>query len=171
MFKADIHMKTHDMDERLGIECSISVSNADLGDKMVLMHTLAKGLQMSTLEIAIWALAEKDKAFDSGEIVEFRLPEPFKGTPAMSDILIRGLKMPESGFLNIEIAADGSIWKKFDGLLDATAIELPAHGDLVDRSEVLAVVDEAYEYGDIIERKDFDENNIPTIVPAEGSGK
>ena len=73
----------------------------------------------------------------------------------MADILIRGLSLPESGFLNIEIAADGSIWKKFDGLLDATAIELPEHGDLIDRD---ALPKERVEWEDIV--------NAPVVIPA-----
>ena len=102
----------------------------------------------------------------------------------MPDILIRGLSLPKEGFTNLSLQSEGYamltatsvfdgktgsyVWQKCDhDVYDA--IELPPHGDLIQRSDVLAVVDEAYEYGDVIERKNFDENNIPTIVPAERS--
>ena len=49
----------------------------------------------------------------------------------MPDILIRGMEMPPEGeYLTIEIAPDGSIWKKYDGILEAHAEELPPHWDL-----------------------------------------
>ena len=78
MFKADIHIKTHDMGERVGIELDIEAQNVGFTDKMMLMHSLARSLNMSTLEIAIYALAEKDKAFDRSDPIEFRIPKPFK---------------------------------------------------------------------------------------------
>ena len=74
MFKADIHMRTHDMDERLGIECAMSVRGADLEDKMMLMHTLASGLEMSTTEILLYAIAEKEKVFNRNDTIEVRIP-------------------------------------------------------------------------------------------------
>lgn len=85
-------------------------------------------------------------------------------------ILIKGMQMPVRGnsYLEIVIHPDGTVFSGGGSYLGRLAVELPPHGDLIDRSDVLAVVDEAYEYGDIIKRKDFDETSIPTIVPAEG---
>lgn len=83
--------------------------------------------------------------------------------------------MPSKGYKTVILHSNGSVYEQtsneliLNKIADATG--LPPHGDLIDRSDVLAVVDEAYEYGDVIERRDFDENNIPTIVPAERSGE
>lgn len=88
-------------------------------------------------------------------------------------IIIKGMEMPTKDNLVCLITPDGDVWRIADmpcgtkHLAHAKAVELPPHGDLIQRSDVLAVVDEAYEYGVVIKRKDFDEPNIPTIVPAE----
>lgn len=80
MFKADIRLRTLEMDEHLGIECNMSVEHADLGDKMMLMHTLAKGLQMNFLDIVMFALSEKAGAFESEGDIEIRVPkQPMEG--------------------------------------------------------------------------------------------
>ena len=52
-------------------------------------------------------------------------------------ILIKGLKMPEDGeFLDLVITADGVVraYDKEDEKI-AEAVELPDHGDLIDRDE------------------------------------
>lgn len=99
----------------------------------------------------------------------------------MPDILIRGMEMPKScagcDFYNVISGCCTRTGTKitFSELttrsVDCPLVELPPHGDLIQRSDVLAVVDEAYEYGVVIKRKDFDEQNIPTIVPAEREGE
>ena len=58
----------------------------------------------------------------------------------MPDILIRGMEMPQCGERHIVICADGSVhddgdseihWSAFQPT--AKAVELPPHGDLIDR--------------------------------------
>lgn len=78
MFKADIHVKTHDMDEGLGIGCSVHVEHADLHDKMILLHTFARALEMRPADIALYALAEKGGLFCQSNIVEVHIPKPIK---------------------------------------------------------------------------------------------
>ena len=63
----------------------------------------------------------------------------------MSEILIRGMEMPQCGERHIVIRADGSVhddgdseihWSAFQPT--AKAVELPPHGDLIDRDALLA---------------------------------
>lgn len=57
-------------------------------------------------------------------------------------ILIKGLKMPEKGLLEVIIATDGIVYELDRPLIDTEhasvsrihdAVELPDHGDLIDR--------------------------------------
>ena len=54
-------------------------------------------------------------------------------------ILIKGLKMPkEYEFIDLVITGDGVVREYYEGKVDievAKAVELPDHGDLVDRDE------------------------------------
>ena len=63
-------------------------------------------------------------------------------------ILIKGLKMPEDGeFLDLVITADGVVraYDQEDEKI-AEAVELPDHGDLLDKDELSRLVGESFEY-------------------------
>ncbi len=64
----------------------------------------------------------------------------------MSDILIKGMEMPEDGFITVTITSDGRVVgnsRKISGKFEylnnediATAVPVPPHGDLIDKKTV-----------------------------------
>lgn len=82
-------------------------------------------------------------------------------------ILIKGLKMPEKGTsVVIAIEANGDVfipdeYWDCELLKGAKAVELPDHGDLIDRDVLM------HNMVEIIPRKVFD--FVPVIIPAERS--
>ena len=93
----------------------------------------------------------------------------------MSGIYIPGMEMPkEDGALCIIIHHDGKVCHFFDlqGERIATAVPVPEHGDLIDKSgvEVLSWTDGEYgstfEDGVLFVLDKLDE--LPVIIPAEG---
>ena len=76
----------------------------------------------------------------------------------MADILIHGISMPrERDHLTITINADGTVQPLVDMYcpIIAHAIELPPHGDLIDRN---ALPQGRVEWEDVV--------NAPVIVPS-----
>ena len=61
----------------------------------------------------------------------------------MAEILITGMEMPKdmSNPLHISIFSNGSVWITHEGKTEATAQELPPHGDLFDADAVEAEAD------------------------------
>lgn len=53
----------------------------------------------------------------------------------MADILIRGFEMPKNDSIIVAIRSDGKI-EDVMGCYIGTAVELPPHGDLVDKNEL-----------------------------------
>ena len=82
-------------------------------------------------------------------------------------ILIKGLKMPEDGeFLDLVITADGVVraYDQEDKKI-AEAVEIPDHGDLIDRDVLLSKVQKWYwEALETVKR-------MPAVIPAERSEK
>lgn len=80
-------------------------------------------------------------------------------------VLIKGMKLPKDTVMTINIWADGHVYilgKKPMMLLDA-AVELPDHGDLIDRDVLLSKVQKWYwEALETVKR-------MPTVIPAERS--
>lgn len=97
----------------------------------------------------------------------------------MPDILIRGNTLPkgEGSELCIRIQPDGTILNHVGIHLRERAIELPAHGDLIDRNELYELVKQrgknwAGEWCDFechITGNDI--KNAPVIVPASEEEK
>ena len=94
----------------------------------------------------------------------------------MADILIRGMEIPTQDAL-LHIHADGrAVLYPFcvlDKVTECEAIELPPHGDLIDRDAVLS--EDILQYVDTL-RKAFGESyvdvlsvfkNAPVVIPAD----
>ena len=87
-------------------------------------------------------------------------------------ILIKGLKMPEDGeFLDLVITADGVVraYDQEDEKI-AEAVELPAHGDLMEKDLALAIVKvPATTEAEFIEKMRMVQAMIdaPVAIPAE----
>lgn len=91
-------------------------------------------------------------------------------------ILIKGLKMPKKGeCIDIVILDDGTVVYYDDDKKIGEAVELPDHGDLIDRS---ALMKEFAEYVAPSNRSDFVPppnwndavsllGSAPTVIPAE----
>lgn len=63
-------------------------------------------------------------------------------------VLIKGMEMPKDGeFLDLVITADGIVraYDQEDEKI-AEAVELPDHGDLLDKDELSRLVGESFEY-------------------------
>ena len=78
MFKADIRLRTLEMDEHLGISCEMAMEGVSMSDKMMLMHTLARGLELNFVDLAMFAIAEKTGVFSSEGDIEIRIPKNAK---------------------------------------------------------------------------------------------
>ena len=80
----------------------------------------------------------------------------------MADILIRGMEMPRQGLKVVAIHSNGHVYADTSdpGFLHkiADVIELPEHGDLIDKDEAYARWNKGEE--DVL-------HNAPVIVPAE----
>lgn len=82
------------------------------------------------------------------------------------DILIKNMEMPKEGSVVIEIYSDG-VWCSIKShLYHGKAIELPPHGDLIDRNELplTCITDYKLEGHSVIEFEDV--LNAPVIVEA-----
>ena len=73
----------------------------------------------------------------------------------MADILIRGTHFPRNGHRVFRIYADGRVEGEYTGIPLGAAIELPEHGNLIDRD---ALPKERVEWEDIV--------NAPVVIPA-----
>lgn len=90
-------------------------------------------------------------------------------------ILIKGLKMPKmSTCIDIVILADGTVvCYDDDDKKIGEAVELPDHGDLIDRDALKEPVESytpikwSYEYGASIRLEDID--HAPVVISAERS--
>lgn len=102
----------------------------------------------------------------------------------MADILIKGMEMPKSGYVYIEMllkVADGEVYYNYTGenkIYTANFLPLPeGYGRLIDADALIrdksgeATLWCGYEYQDhpIVFEEDIE--NAPTIVPAERDGK
>ena len=76
-------------------------------------------------------------------------------------ILIKGISMPKDGeFIDLVITADGNVFcYDAEDRKIAEAVELPDHGDLIDRDVLMQNAVE------IIPHKVFD--FVPVVIPAE----
>lgn len=70
MKSCDIHIRTIDPGDLgdLGLSCSIKIEEADIADKLMLMHTMAKNLYLDPFDILMYAKAKMDHIFDEGTI-------------------------------------------------------------------------------------------------------
>jgi len=96
----------------------------------------------------------------------------------MSDILIRGMEMPETGSVTVVICEDGTVINASSNVpairQGYRAVELPAHGDLISRDEAVSVLqnigsrDYRREKGTICDAIKMISHSqyVPTIVPA-----
>ena len=66
----------------------------------------------------------------------------------MSEILIKNMEMPKDmgNPLHISIFSNGSVWITHEGKTEATAQELPPHGDLIDRDKLYKDTERIGEY-------------------------
>ena len=92
----------------------------------------------------------------------------------MADIVIRGLEMPKSGYVEMLLKVmDGEVYYNYAGNTEIKAadyIPLPeGHGRLIDvdaLKENLRTVDFWNDSERVVSEQDI--NNAPTIIPAEG---
>ena len=98
----------------------------------------------------------------------------------MADILIHGISMPrERDHLTITINADGTVQPLVDMYcpIIAHAVELPEHGDLIDRVAFRAEMDKHYPFDHGTQRRHGEADkakstvinmlaNAPVIVPS-----
>ena len=83
-------------------------------------------------------------------------------------ILIPGMKMPTGRPIRIEITADGAVREIIDPFLvipSGNAIELPPHGDLIDREKIPFVESENGCQDDYAFC--YDINEMTPVIPAE----
>lgn len=68
MKSCDIHIRSIDPGELgdVGLECTIKLVEADIADKLMLMHALAAGLHLNAMDIILFAETEIEHAFDEG---------------------------------------------------------------------------------------------------------
>lgn len=83
MTKCDIHMrmiKPEDIPENMGntgLATNIELQDADIADKMLLMHTLARVLKLDKVDILMFSAAELDNVFSEHE-TQIRMPGGFQ---------------------------------------------------------------------------------------------
>lgn len=86
----------------------------------------------------------------------------------MSDILIKGMEMPKEGNVYLIIGEDGVVSEKIGSMYHVTteAIELPPHGDLIDKNElsIIGITDYKLEGHTVVEFEDV--LNAPVILEA-----
>lgn len=88
----------------------------------------------------------------------------------MAEILIKGLEMPKDDILRIEICPNGQVNRIIGWALSemkrGEAIEVPPHGDLIDRNElpIIGITDYMNEGHTVVELEDV--QNAPTVIPA-----
>ena len=86
----------------------------------------------------------------------------------MTDILIRGISMPKNEPLRITLYPNGQALVDRGVYYDEfEAVELPPHGDLIDRDDLLlpAPIEDEYKRVHEIVR------NAPVVIPADGGEK
>ena len=81
------------------------------------------------------------------------------------DILIKGMEMPKEIQCCYTIFPDGKVIVHWDGkvLGEAKAIELPSHGDLIERSKAHEAITQAYSINDV---PSIIDQLVPTILEA-----
>lgn len=83
MTKCDIRMrmiKPEDIPENMGdtgLATNIELQDADIADKMLLMHTLARVLKLNKVDILMFSAAELDGVFSKHE-TQIRMPGGFQ---------------------------------------------------------------------------------------------
>ena len=81
----------------------------------------------------------------------------------MTDILIRGMEMPKNEPLRLVLNPNGQLFVDHGvTFTEYEAVELPEHGDLIEKQTALAALysDYAYAAMDIIEKE------VPVIIPS-----
>lgn len=88
----------------------------------------------------------------------------------MCEILIKNMEIPKQGWKRLILLPDGEV-REICGdeavrATDARAVELPEHGDLIDRSKlsVIPITDYKLEGHLVVEIEDIE--NAPTILEA-----
>lgn len=68
MKSCDIHIRSTDPGELgdVGLACSIKLEEADIADKLMLMHTLAVILHLDKMDLIMYVNAEIESVFDEG---------------------------------------------------------------------------------------------------------
>lgn len=83
----------------------------------------------------------------------------------MADILIRGMEMPDRALLPFCLHPDGTVYTYGEPKMKFRAIELPEHGDLIDRSKIkFTCASTTPEDLDYARRYVID--RMPVIIPA-----
>lgn len=83
MTKCDIHMRMiepEDIPENMGntgLATTVELRDADISDKMLLMHTLARVLKLDKVDILMFSAAELDGVFSEHE-TQIRMPGGFE---------------------------------------------------------------------------------------------
>ena len=99
--------------------------------------------------------------------------ERYGETWRMSEILIKNMALPKQGWKRLILLPDGEV-REICGdeavrSTDARAVELPPHGDLIDRSK-LVLHGRVDDFGDLQEMNDYydatEVMNAPTILEA-----
>ena len=92
----------------------------------------------------------------------------------MADILIMGIEMPKNGRITIQIGSDGAIYTVDDCKItkekyekDYILLEVPPHGDLIDRDALMQQIEHDTPLSAVFEktmRRYL--HNAPTVIPA-----
>lgn len=71
MKNCDIHIKTIDPGELgdVGLACSVNLEEADIADKLLLMHTMAVNLHLDKVDLIMYVKSELENIFDEGATV------------------------------------------------------------------------------------------------------
>ena len=71
MKSCDIHIRTIDPGEMgdLGLACSVKIEEADIADKLMLMHTMALNLHLDKMDLILYVKMELEKIFDDGATI------------------------------------------------------------------------------------------------------
>ncbi len=92
----------------------------------------------------------------------------------MTDLLIRGVEMPEDGMIGVFISSDRNVYDSMDNII-GTIVPIPPHGRLIDADALmLAILDAQVDQPELAEVYDEDYHVVldwlraaPTVIEAE----
>lgn len=71
MKSCDIHIKMIDPGELgdLGLSCRVKIEEADVADKLMLMHVMAVNLHLDKADLIVYLKSELENIFDKGSAI------------------------------------------------------------------------------------------------------